>query len=155
MASGLVDPLLTTLQHKGGAAVVLDAPDDLGPTLAAWAAETRVRTEADVDEPFVLRFVQSCADIEATAAATVAALAPDGVLWFAYPKRSSRRYDSDIGRDDSWQALGDLGYEPVRQVAVDADWSALRFRHVDQIGSLTRDASRALSEKGRARAGRA
>jgi hypothetical protein len=146
-----VDPLLKKLQHKGGAVVVLDAPDELRPTLAALETETPVRTEAGTDEPFVLRFVRTCADIEAVAPDTVAALAPDGVLWFAYPKKSSRRYDSDIGRDDSWQALGELGYEAVRQVAVDADWSALRFRHVDRIGSLTRDSSRVLSQRGRDR----
>ena len=44
-----------------------------------------------------------------------------------------------------------FGYEAVRQVAVDANWSALRFRHVDRIGSLTRDSSRALSQRGRDR----
>lgn len=145
-------PLLRKLQYRTGAVVVLDAPHEMEPTLTSWRTDLPVRTAQGQDDAFVLRFVRSCADIETVAADTVATLADDAVLWFAYPKKSSRRYRSDIGRDDSWQALGRLGYEGVRQVAIDDDWSALRFRHVDHIASLTRDASRAISERGRSRA---
>jgi hypothetical protein len=58
---------------------------------------------------------------------------------------------ADIGRDDSWQPLGDLGFEGVRQVAIDEDWSALRFRHVDYIKTFKRDPKRAMSAKGKRR----
>lgn len=147
-----MDPLLRKLQHKAGDVVVIDPPDQMGSTLEAWRHEVTVRTSLETDEAFVLRFVRSCAEIDEAAAPTVAALADDGLLWFAYPKKSSRRYSSDIGRDDSWHALGDLGFEGVRQVAIDEDWSALRFRHVDRIASLTREKSRAISERGKSRA---
>jgi hypothetical protein len=147
----LVDALLRKLQFKGGDVVVLDPPEEMADTLAAWEAEVTLRTTLREGEPFVLRFVRSCADIDASAAQTVRALADDAVLWFAYPKKSSRRYTCDIGRDDSWQALGDLGYEGVRQVAIDADWTALRFRDADRIATMRRDVSRTLSERGRQR----
>jgi hypothetical protein len=42
----------------------------------------------------------------------------------------------------------------VRQVAVDRDWSALRFRRAEFIRTMTRDASRAATEVGRARVAR-
>jgi len=42
--------------------------------------------------------------------------------------------------------LADDGYEPVRQVAIDEDWSALRFRKVEQIKKMTRNF--AYTEKG-------
>jgi hypothetical protein len=32
--------------------------------------------------------------------------------------------------------LGEYNLEPVRQVAIDKDWSALRFRRVDKIKTL-------------------
>ena len=35
--------------------------------------------------------------------------------------------------------LGEAGFEGVRQVAIDEDGSAIRFRHVDYIKSMTRD----------------
>ena len=37
--------------------------------------------------------------------------------------------------DDAIQFfVGALGFEGVRMIAIDEDWSALRFRQVDQIG---------------------
>jgi hypothetical protein len=30
----------------------------------------------------------------------------DAVVWFAYPKRSSKKYKSGINRDNGWQILG-------------------------------------------------
>jgi hypothetical protein len=146
-----VDPLLRKLQHKGGDVVVLDAPVEMEDTLSAWRSEVTLRTELARGETFVLRFVRSCADIDATAGPTLQALAEDGIVWFAYPKKSSTRYTSDIGRDDSWQALGDLGYEGVRQVAIDTDWSALRFRDAYRITTMRRKPSRAMSERGQRR----
>ena len=44
------------------------------------------------------------------------------------PKGTSKRYKSEIHRDTGWQAIGQAGFEPVRAVAIDEDWSALRFR---------------------------
>ena len=41
--------------------------------------------------------------------------------------------------------------EPVRQVAIDEDWSGLRFRHVDKIARITRRESFALTRKGKER----
>ena len=75
-------------------------------------------------------------------------ISKDAVLWFAYPKKSSTKYNSDINRDHGWQLLGDLGFEGVRQVAIDENWSALRFRHADFIKLLTRDPKWLMSKQG-------
>ena len=47
-------------------------------------------------------------------------------------------------------AVGAHGFEPVRMVAIDEDWSALRFRRVEHIKTMTR--SFALTEAGKAKA---
>lgn len=151
-----MDAVLRKMQFRGiSPVVVLDAPNESEAMLSEWAQQAtliRDASEVDAPAPMVLRFVRTCADIERLAAHTVGLLAEDGLLWFAYPKKSSRRYRCDIGRDDSWGALGDLGFEPVRQVAIDEDWSALRFRPVGDITSFTRESTRALSAEGRRRA---
>jgi hypothetical protein len=59
------------------------------------------------------------------------------VVWFAYPKQSSKKYVSEIDRDHGWAKLGAAGFEPVRMVAIDEDWSAVRFRRVDYIKTLS------------------
>jgi hypothetical protein len=55
------------------------------------------------------------------------------MLWFAYPKKSSVNYTCDFSRDTGWEILGRHGFEGVRMVAIDQDWSALRFRRVEYI----------------------
>jgi hypothetical protein len=75
----------------------------------------------------------------------------DAVVWVAYPKASSKRMTCDFNRDTGWAALGRAGYEPVRQVAVDEDWSALRFRRVEYIKKLTRKKTMLISAKAKRR----
>ncbi len=149
-----MDALLKKLNHRPGVAVtVLGAPPEVAPVLEAWAEETKVKRRLGQQEPFVLAFVRTSAELAEWAPKVGTALGDDGVLWIAYPKKSSKRYRSDLSRDDSWQPLGDLGMEPVRQVAIDADWSALRFRRAEHISRLQRDPSRLLSSEGRRRRG--
>ena len=45
------------------------------------------------------------------------------------------------------------GFEPVRMVAIDEDWSAVRFRRAEFIKTMKRGAEHAISAAGRARAG--
>ncbi len=40
-------------------------------------------------------------------------------------------------------------FEPVSQVSIDDDWSAMRFRHVDNINAMKRKT--AATEKGKER----
>ena len=73
------------------------------------------------------------------------------MVWFAYPKGTSKRYRSEINRDTGWQALGRAGFEPVRAVAIDEDWSALRFRRVEFIKTMTRANEHRMTAQGKAR----
>jgi hypothetical protein len=100
---------------------------------------------------FALAFVTTGAQLQAAADAILPRAQGDAVVWFAYPKGTSRRYRSEINRDSGWAPLGAAGFEGVRQVAIDEDWSALRFRRVEHIKTMKRDASRAATEQGKAR----
>jgi hypothetical protein len=102
---------------------------------------------------FTLVFAVTLAQIESAVRQLETALeAGDAKLWFAYPKGSSKRYKCEFNRDTGWQALGDAGFEPVRQIAIDEDWSALRFRRVQFIKNLTR--ASAISVQGKTRTAR-
>jgi hypothetical protein len=105
-----------------------------------------------VPPQFVLAFVLNQQALDALSQALVALMRGDSILWFAYPKASSKRYHCAFNRDSGWTILANAGFEPVRMVAIDADWSALRFRRVEFIKSLKRDPSRALSTAGKQRA---
>ena len=73
------------------------------------------------------------------------------MVWFAYPKGTSKKYKSEINRDTGWQALGQAGFEPVRAVAIDQDWSAVRFRRVEFIKTMTRARAHRMTAQGKAR----
>jgi hypothetical protein len=144
-------PLFTKLNLKPGMAVcALNAPASFEPELAALegAAITRKPRKPMV---FGLAFVTTLAQVEAAARAMHDAAEGDALLWFAYPKQSSKTLRCEFNRDNGWDVLGALGYEPVRMVAVDADWSALRFRKVEHVGAMTRDPSRARTAAGKQR----
>jgi hypothetical protein len=100
---------------------------------------------------FVLAFVTRQPEVD-SAAKRIAKLAQgDAVVWFAYPKSSSKRYKSEINRDSGWNALGAAGFEPVRMVAIDEDWSAMRFRRVEYIKTMKRNSAHAMSKAGKSR----
>lgn len=148
-----MDPLLRKLNFAGEAEIaVLGAPDDLAPLVEGFAAETGVRTELAEGATFVVAFVRTAAEIAARAGEVAAATEGDAKVWMAYPKKTSPLHDPEVSRDESWEPLGAAGFEPVRQVKVDDDWSAVRFRRVEHIERLARDPSRAISAEGRRRA---
>lgn len=132
--------------------LILNAPDSFDTELAALEGVTVHRSSKPLKTlDFALAFGTRLKDVEAFAK-TIAKLATgDAVIWFAYPKGSSKRYTCEFNRDTGWAALGEAGYEPVRQVAIDEDWSALRFRKVAFIKTMTRSTLGAISKEGAAR----
>ena len=99
---------------------------------------------------FALVFARSLAEVE-VAAGWLPGAVGDAVIWFAYPKKTSKRFRCDFNRDTGWAAVGAAGFESVRQVAIDEDWSALRFRRTEYVKTLTRAEPRAVSPSGKAR----
>lgn len=147
-------PLFTKL-NLGTHAVahVLGAPPSFEPELEALDGVT-VRRTLTGRASFVLAFAITQAELDTASRAIVRAADGDAVIWIAYPKGTSRRYRCEFNRDAGWTILGEAGFEPVRQVAIDADWSALRFRRVEFIKTMTRNPAGAISRAGRAKATR-
>lgn len=87
---------------------------------------------ADISEA-VLIFVNSLAETNQIIPAALDSLQPDALAWVAYPKGSSG-VKTDVNRDKLWDALKPTGWRPVRQIALDNVWSALRFRPAEKIG---------------------
>jgi hypothetical protein len=82
---------------------------------------------------FALVFVQQKSELDRLAKLLAQRAEGDAVLWFAYPKGSSKKLSCDFNRDNGWDAIRAAGFDSVRQVAIDADWSALRFRRQEFI----------------------
>lgn len=133
--------------------VVLGAPESFETELRRLRGVSVRRDLARLRRAsFVLAFVTRQAEIDALAKPLAKVADGDAVVWLAYPKGTSRRYQCDFNRDTGWDALGAAGFKGVRMVAIDEDWSALRFRRVEFIKTMKRDAARAVSAAGKARA---
>jgi hypothetical protein len=130
---------------------VLNAPASFEPELAILK-DVVIKRSVGNPTAFALAFAITQAELDDVSGKLVKAAGDDAMLWIAYPKGSSKKYRCEFNRDSGWSVLAAAGYEPVRMVAIDADWSALRFRQARHIGSMSRDPSRALSEAGKAKA---
>lgn len=131
---------------------VINAPESFEAEVAQLEGVTVQRSlDAGKGIDFSLAFVTKQAEVDALASLVAQKAQGDATIWFAYPKGSSKRYTCEFNRDTGWDALGQAGFEGVRQVAIDEDWSALRFRRVEYIRSMTRDKTRAISAQGKKR----
>lgn len=146
-------PLFQKLNLKTQTEIlVVDAPESFESELLMLEDVAVVRDVIDIESvTFALSFVTQQQAVNDLATAIAAKTQGDAVIWFAYPKGTSKKYKCDFNRDTGWAVLGDLGFEGVRQVALDADWSALRFRRVEFIKTMTRDRSRAMTDQGKAK----
>jgi hypothetical protein len=114
--------------------VVLDAPASFEPELKSLKGVTIHRKLGSVSESeFSLVFVTRKAEVDLLAGPIAKIARGDAIVWFAYPKGTSKKYKCDFNRDNGWDKLRELGWETVRAVAIDEDWSALRFRRSEFV----------------------
>jgi hypothetical protein len=129
-------PLFRKLNLTGhNSLVVINAPASFEAELASLST-LDIRRDAARSEKitFAIAFVQTLAEVQAVAETLLPRTEGDATVWFAYPKGTSRRYTCEFNRDTGWGVVRVLGFDTVRQVAIDDDWSALRFRRVAFIG---------------------
>jgi hypothetical protein len=133
-------PLLERLNYKGNDRIaVLNSEESFTAALLMECGELTIDREIDPRFPysFILTFVRNQAEVEAFTPIALHNLLCDGVLWFCYPKKSSKLFHSDIDRDHGWQRLNDAGFHGIRVVSIDNDWSAMRFRNLKFIKSTS------------------
>jgi hypothetical protein len=111
------------LQIKPGQRIAtVAAPEDVAPIAGDGTSAADTPATADV----VVAFVRSRAELTTVAAPAIEAARADKLAWIAYPKAG--RLGTDLNRDILAASLTGQGVQPVRQVALDEVWSALRFR---------------------------
>jgi hypothetical protein len=113
--------LAANLQLKPGQGVeVTLAPDTTSTNLAALDPPS-----ADGTSPLLV-FVIDRATLERYRRRIIDAVNGGRLTWVAYPKAGN--LGTDLNRDSLAALLNASGIQPVRQIAVDDVWSALRFR---------------------------
>lgn len=134
-------PTFKKLNYKDQPKILaLNPPQSFENELSSMAdSASIVKNESEIAEiEFALIFVTKKHEIDEIITRLFSKLKGDAVLWFCYPKGTSKKYKCDFNRDTGWIALKNYKLEPVRQVAIDEDWSALRFRKLEYIKVMTR-----------------
>lgn len=132
--SPLAKKLRLAAEHR---VVVLNAPDGYLALLKPGPAG--IGTELHPNEAYdaVLLFVKDVAELRRLGPPAIRATRPNGLLWITYPKGGETRGVTDLPATPWWvqrDVLGEItsetGYKPVAFVAVDEEWTALRFKRV-------------------------
>lgn len=132
-----MDPILKKMTWKVGMNIqVWNCPEELESLIEEWKNEGWI--DASKSPDFMLAFVQDEEEVKKYFFKMQAKAPEDQQIWMAYPKGSSKRYKAKINRDSGWKYLGEFDYESVRQIAINEDWSALRFRKTKYVKVMTR-----------------
>jgi hypothetical protein len=126
------------LNYKGQKEIcIVDAPAEFANEVEAMKHMATVKTDIKgcKDIEFILTFVTTKKEIDKMAPFIDEKLKGDGIVWFAYPKGTSKKYKVEINRDNGWDSVRKIGLESVRAVAIDNDWSALRYRRLAFVKS--------------------
>jgi hypothetical protein len=137
-----MNQIFAKLNYKEGQTIyVLNSPAEFESALATLPAGIRVKNEIQATDEveFVLVFANQKDELDGFIRQIAPCLKGDSLLWMAYPKVTSKKYKCDFNRDTSWDLFKPYNMLPVRQVAIDDDWSALRFRKEEFIKNLTRN----------------
>ncbi|MDB6097619.1 MAG: hypothetical protein JWN58_322 [Gammaproteobacteria bacterium] len=127
---------------------VFDAPDSFESELKRLKGVEIARNPSKPKTiKFGLAFAMTQAQLDRVSKILASAAEGDAVLWLAYPKGTSKRYRCEFNRDSGWSVLQAAGFDTVRQVAIDEDWSALRFRRAQYVKSAASTGTRSKPKK--------
>jgi hypothetical protein len=106
-------------------AALLHVPDDVKNELRDSLAKCIIANSSKALD-FIFLFVKSRAALELDLLRSAKSLAPAGMLWISWPKKSSG-VSTDLTGDIVRQAGLDVGLVDVKVCAVTDVWSALKF----------------------------
>ncbi|AUD01280.1 hypothetical protein [Spirosoma pollinicola] len=136
-----MNPIFAKLNYKAQLEIgVINAPEEFLPVVDEMRSLATIVTDPQQiqEGAFAIAFVKTQQEVDSLSPILTNKLNGDAILWMTYPKGSSKKHKCDFNRDTGWAVLGKLGFEPVRMVAIDDDWSALRFRRVEYSRTMTR-----------------
>jgi hypothetical protein len=114
--------------------VVLNAPASFDAELETLDGVTVISDAKRAKAvEFAIAFATTQDQLDAASKVLMKQAIGDAIVWVAYPKGTSKRYRCEFNRDSGWTVLRAAGFDTVRMVAIDDDWSALRFRRVEFI----------------------
>ncbi len=118
-------PVLKKMRWKDDQEILLINPpeemeDHFGPECA--------RSDKVIQRNFMVLFIRNLEELKTHSEALSNLDLTSDVLWLAYPKKSSKKYSSDLSRDIVWNTMRGIGLTGVSQISINEDWSTVRYR---------------------------
>lgn len=131
-----MDDILKKLKYgEQNRIAVLNAPEEFRDRISGLLPDVQIDTEINARYlyDFMIAFTPGSTEVKKIGPACIHNLSDDGKLWMAYPKGALKKNITDINRDRGWETVEETGFRRVSQVAIDKDWSALRFRNARYV----------------------
>jgi hypothetical protein len=119
----------------GQKVAILNAPEGYAAQLSPGPADIGTQLQPAALYDVVQLFVSTADELRREGPAAIRAVKPGGLLWITYPKGSATRGVTDLPPTPWWMKQGVLGeitsvtgYKPVAFVAIDDNYTALRFK---------------------------
>lgn len=111
--------------------IVLNAPTTIEKEMVKLGFKTKLDKKAKSANTLI--FINNNKEYLDFLTKNLKNIEPDSVLWFAYPKGTSK-IKTDINRDSIRVTGEKYNITAVTAISVDDTWSALRFRPIDKVG---------------------
>jgi len=119
----------------GQRVAILNAPAGYLARLSPGPADISSEVQPSQTYDVVQLFVNSVEELRRLGPPAIRAVKPNGLLWVTYPKGGQTRGLTDLPATPWWtqrDVLGEItsvtGYKPVAFVAIDDNYTALRFK---------------------------
>ena len=113
----------------GKTLAVRQQPDDVASLIGTLPSGAKLVTAESKPCALILMFAKDMAALAKGLPGCKHQLEPGDALWVAYVKGTSPK-KTDINRDSIRNYVATIGLDTVSQIAIDADWSALRLKVV-------------------------
>lgn len=122
--------IINKLKFKG-AGIVIDAPENLEKEFVKHGFKTALSIKSLNSNTLV--FINNKKEFLDFLKEQLKYIELDSVLWFAYPKGTSK-IKTDINRDTIRVTAEEFCITAVAAISIDDTWSALRFRPISKVG---------------------
>jgi len=113
---------------EGATIAVLNPPNDCHRTLGRLPKLVTVENALRKRLGFIHFFTKSKQELKYSLRGLKHSLAQDGVLWISWPKGSSK-IETDLNENTVREIVLKSGLVDTKVIAVDEDWSGLKFVH--------------------------
>jgi hypothetical protein len=120
--------MIQKLKLKPGMrAAVIHAPEGYIASLGELPEGVTISEKLNGKFGWLMVFVKNKAELDKLAHKAIAALKPEGVLWWAYPKGTSK-IQTDLTRDKGWDILIGADLKWLVLISLNDTWSAFAVR---------------------------